>query len=96
MFGSMVEEEQSTGLADAEYATRVVHNERAKLLANALDRASTACLTVGIATPIASYLYCLGRAGLEPWFLFAACYVWLCAAFGLHWVARRMLERLIG
>lgn len=30
-----------------------VRNEQKKLLANALDRASTPCFTVGIATPVA-------------------------------------------
>lgn len=31
--------------------------EKTKLIANALDRASTACFTVGIATPLAGYVY---------------------------------------
>jgi hypothetical protein len=35
----------------------LVHNERTKLLANALDRASTASLTVGVLAPIAAALY---------------------------------------
>jgi hypothetical protein len=35
----------------------MIDNERTKLLANALDRASTACLTVGIITPLAGYIY---------------------------------------
>ena len=35
----------------------LLHNERTKLLANALDRASTACFTVGILTPSVGYLY---------------------------------------
>jgi hypothetical protein len=35
----------------------LVDNERTKLLANALDRASTACFTVGILTPTAGFLY---------------------------------------
>jgi hypothetical protein len=35
----------------------VIDNERTNLLANALDRASTACFTVGVATPMAGYLY---------------------------------------
>jgi hypothetical protein len=34
----------------------LVANERTKLLANALDRASTSCFTVGIATPLAGWL----------------------------------------
>jgi hypothetical protein len=34
-----------------------VENEQIKLLANAFDRASTACVTVGIATPLAGFVY---------------------------------------
>lgn len=34
----------------------LIDNERTKLLANALDRASTACFTVGILTPTAGFL----------------------------------------
>lgn len=34
----------------------VVHNERTKLLANALDRASTACFAIGALAPtVATY-----------------------------------------
>ena len=32
----------------------MIENERTKLLANALDRASTACLAVGILAPLAA------------------------------------------
>jgi hypothetical protein len=31
-----------------------IHNERTRLLANALDRASTASLTIGVLAPIAA------------------------------------------
>lgn len=37
--------------------TKLVDNERAKLLAGALDRASTAVFTVGIVTPVVSYFF---------------------------------------
>ncbi len=30
----------------------LIHNERTKLLANALDRTSTACLAVGLIAPV--------------------------------------------
>lgn len=36
---------------------KAARNERVKLLANALDRASTACVTVGVLGPIAAVLY---------------------------------------
>jgi hypothetical protein len=38
----------------------LIFNERQKLLANNFDRMSTACFTVGIATPPAGYLYNIG------------------------------------
>lgn len=41
-----------------------VRNEQETLLANALDRASTACFTVGIATPVAGHLYNIGNFGM--------------------------------
>lgn len=74
---------------------KLVQNERTKLLANALDRASTACVTVGVATPVATYLWDLSRAALGPWFLLASCYVWLAVAWALHIFARRVLGGLL-
>jgi hypothetical protein len=74
----------------------VIRNERTKLLANALDRASTACFTVGIATPAAGYLYNLGglRESL-PWSLLGlGLGGWLWGAVSLHLLARRTLGRL--
>ena len=64
----------------------LVGNERAKLLASALDLVSTVCITVGIATPLSGLLY--GGRGLNG-SLFAACYVWLVVTVGLHLAARR-------
>jgi hypothetical protein len=69
--------------------------EQTKLLANAFDRASTACITVGVVTPLAGYLYgltnfneiSLGRA------VFYLAY-WLLSAGLLHYLARRTLRRL--
>ena len=43
--------------------SELIDNEQTKLLANALDRASTACFTVGIATPIAGMVYNIGSFG---------------------------------
>jgi hypothetical protein len=46
-----------------------VRSERTKLLANALNTSATSCFTVGIATPIAGYLYNIGslRSTLTIW-----------------------------
>lgn len=35
----------------------VVHSEQTKYIANACDRASTSCLTVGVLAPIAAAIY---------------------------------------
>ena len=71
----------------------LVHNERTKLLANALDRASTGLFMVGVATPAASSLYgSTPHIGIA--FLMVAFYVWLFAAFRLHMLARRVLKGL--
>ena len=71
----------------------LVHNERLKLLANALDRASTACFTIGIVTPVAGLIYGVGPRA-NAWALAGAFAIWLGAAVGLHFQARRVLGRL--
>jgi hypothetical protein len=73
----------------------LVENEQIKLLANALDRASTACFTVGIVTPIAGVLYGIGNFIQTP-SLWLVCYLagWLLLAAILHSLARRTLKGL--
>ncbi|MHC2087670.1 hypothetical protein [Methylobacterium sp. CM6244] len=70
--------------------------EQTKLLANALDRASTACFTVGIATPVAGFLYNVGnfRALSGPFEMIGGVLVWILGAGGLHLAARRVLKGL--
>lgn len=70
----------------------LIHNAQTKLLANALDRASTALVTVGVVTPVAGYLYGVARPSVL--FLAAAGYIWFFAAVSLHLAARRLLGRL--
>lgn len=74
----------------------LIHNERTKLLANAFDRASTACFTVGIATPIAGYLYNVASFPdrLSNVRLAIGLVCWLLAAVALHFMARRALKGL--
>lgn len=67
----------------------LIHNERTKLLANSIDRISTACIAVGV----------LGRAlSLPPQYGFWANLIspiaWILAAIALHLMARRLLGRL--
>lgn len=68
-----------------------IHNEQIKLLANAIDRASTACIAGGVVTPFAGWL--VGHT--TPLSLLAAfVYVWLFVGVGLHLLARRVLRGL--
>jgi hypothetical protein len=73
----------------------LIHNERTKLTANALDRASTACLTVGVLGPAAAALYGLGdRFPAQVLPIMLGALLWLTAAAVLHWLSRRTLGRL--
>jgi hypothetical protein len=74
-----------------------ITNERAKLFANNLDRASTACFTIGIASPIAAYVYKIGnlREAVSELELGLGLTGWLVAAIFLHILARRTLGGLI-
>jgi len=73
-----------------------IANERTRLLANALDRASTACFTVGVATPLAGWIYDIGglRTTLSPQALAVGILGWILAAASLHLLARRVLGSL--
>lgn len=74
-----------------------IENERTKLLATALNTAATSCFTVGIATPIAGYVYNLGNLQtiLTPYVLALGVLGWLSAAVLLHLLARHILKRLL-
>lgn len=77
------------------YPDRVslIHNEQTKLLAGALDRASTACFTVGVAAPAAAAIYT--RSTVLDILTFAlAAAVWLTAAVVLRLIARSILKGL--
>ncbi|MFH1554100.1 MAG: hypothetical protein ABII76_04450 [Pseudomonadota bacterium] len=75
----------------------LIHNERTKLTANALDRASTACLTVGALGPAVASLYGLGSAVAPSHgvLITVGSIFWLIAAAVLHFMARSVLGRLI-
>ncbi|WP_105374243.1 hypothetical protein [Neorhizobium huautlense] len=69
--------------------------EQTKLLANAFDRASTACVTVGIVTPLAGYLYNFPNFNAISGGRMAVYLAgWLLSAVLLHYMARRILRRL--
>ena len=69
----------------------LIHHERAKLTANALDRSSTACVTVGVLGPTAAALYGVGPRTETAWIALGAV-LWLSVAAMLHCMARRTLR----
>lgn len=74
-----------------------VFNEQAKLLATALNTAATSCFTVGIATPIAGYLYNVSnlQGTLSLPVLVLGVVGWLSASVSLNLIARQILRRLL-
>lgn len=68
-----------------------LRDERIKLRAAALDRASTACLTVGILAPGAAAFY---TASVPVALLAAGWAVWLIPVIALHLWATRYLKGL--
>ncbi|ACA20551.1 hypothetical protein M446_6285 [Methylobacterium sp. 4-46] len=83
--------------ADPLFAEKQRVNERVRLLAGNIDRASTACFTVGVATPAAGWLY--NVSGLQTSLSLAVLGLgvlgWLAAAILLHCLARRLLNGLL-
>jgi hypothetical protein len=75
----------------------LIDNERTKLLANALDRASTACFTAGIFTPGAGYFYNVGgfQGLISVPGLLVGMFAWLGTVVVLHVLARRVLKGLL-
>ena len=72
-----------------------VEDEKIKLVANALDRASTACLALGVIAPLAAAFYSV-ESNLPTWSLtlVVGTLIWLAAAVVLHIGARRALDGL--
>ncbi len=73
-----------------------VEAEQTKLLASALDRASTSCLTIGIVTPLAGFAYNVSgfRATITALELTFGLTGWLAAAVLIHIGARAILRDL--
>jgi hypothetical protein len=72
----------------------LVRNERLKLLANALDRASTSCVTIGFIAPMAAAVYGGGALGLSAGFFVIAGVSWILLGVGLHLLAHQVLGAL--
>jgi hypothetical protein len=73
-----------------------IENEKTKLTANALDRASTASIAVGIFTPMVAVLYNINdiRSSIPGSLLFVGTVGWLLTSGALHLLARRTLNGL--
>jgi hypothetical protein len=71
----------------------LVHNERAKLVANAFDRASTACFATGMLVPAATAMY--GQSTVPLDYLFVAIVFWAIVGFIFHVEARRAIATLL-
>ena len=74
---------------------KLVRTKQIELLAGNLDRASTAFVTVGIATPLIAFFY---KSSADPangvGTILAITYVALFVAVSLHLAARTVLKRL--
>ncbi|MGN6682630.1 MAG: hypothetical protein ACTHKD_01315 [Devosia sp.] len=72
----------------------LVWNERLKLLANALDRLSTGCFSVGGITPFAALVFANQPSGLSALQFAVATACWILFGFGLHLLAQEALKGL--
>jgi hypothetical protein len=74
----------------------LVHNERAKLVANALDRASTACFAGGVIGPWALWKLLTDTLPMElvPVALVTVLALWTAAGLALHHLGQRALGEL--
>lgn len=70
----------------------LVHNARAKLIANALDRGSTGCFATGIFVPTAAAM--LGQPNVPAGQLITALGARILAGVVLHIEARRVIGTL--
>ena len=71
----------------------MIHNERTKLLATALNNVGVATLITGVVAPTVATLYGATNVGGDRlWFLVAG--VWLLAGIGLHLVAQLIIGKL--
>jgi hypothetical protein len=74
----------------------LIQNERIKLAANALDGASTACLSIGVLGPTVALLYNFGAttAQFNAILVCVGSVFWLVMAGGLHATDRYILRGL--
>jgi Na+/melibiose symporter-like transporter len=70
----------------------LVHNERTKLIANALDRASTGAFLAGVAVPTATAMF--GQQSIAWEYFFSCVLLWVAVGVILHVEARKVLGAL--
>ena len=72
-----------------------VEREQTKLFANALDRASTACLAVGVLTPLSAVFFAMPGYSTTPiWIIEFGVGAWVLCTLALHSMAMRALRGL--
>jgi hypothetical protein len=71
----------------------LIHNERLKLTAGNLDRASSGALAAGFIAPAVSLATGSHAVTFSPWLILSTA-VWILAAFALHYAARLILGGL--
>jgi hypothetical protein len=73
----------------------LIHNEKTKLLATALNAAAGSCFTVGVLAPMAAAFYNLkASAGPSLATIIIGAVVWLSSSAALHLAARHVLGGL--
>jgi hypothetical protein len=72
----------------------LIHNERIKISANALNTAGTSCFTVGVLAPIAAVFYKSGSGPAPVGLIALGTLIWLFLASFLNYCARRILGGL--
>jgi hypothetical protein len=73
----------------------LIHNERTKLLATALNSAAGSSFAVGVLAPIAAAFYSVsGTSSIGLGTIIIGVVIWLFTAAALHLAARRVLGGL--
>ncbi|MGC1861896.1 MAG: hypothetical protein WA733_12430 [Methylocystis sp.] len=73
----------------------LIHNERTKLLATALNTAAGSSFAVGVLAPIAAAFYNVsGTSGVALWTIIIGVVIWFFTAAALHLAARHILGGL--
>lgn len=73
----------------------LIHNEKTKLLAGALNTAATSSFTIGVLAPLAAAFYDLANRPVAASTLLLGTAVWFSSAVALHLAARLVLGKLI-